>query len=255
MALNSVTAAAAFAITYLLLRTRQPPRKAGSLASDGRRWLASSIPMALSDGMYLIQGQLSVLLLGILASPTEVGLFRTAVASATIVTTPAIVLNLVTLPVYSRLFAEKDMSRLRRLATRAAQMQFFVMLLISLPLLIDGAEILGIVFGRDYSAAAPILTIALAGFLFSAGCGANGALLNMTGYERRITRAMSAGLIVNLATMPLFVSIFGVVGAALSLAIGTVAWNLIATFDALRLLRVNTTIVPLIHNRSLEATF
>jgi O-antigen/teichoic acid export membrane protein len=253
MALNSVTAAVAFGVGYLLLRSRQPAQESGAVIRDGARWLASSIPMALSDGMFLIQAQLCVLLLGILASPNEVGLFRTAVAAATIVTMPAIVLHTVTIPVFARLHAEGDIGQLRTLTLRTAQAQFLIMLLISPPLLVDGGPILGLLFGSDYSAAAPALSITLAGYLFSAACGPTGPLLNMTRHERRVTRAMSVGVVVNLATMPIFVPLFGLAGAAISLAIGTVAWNVIATYDAYRLLKINTTIIPIFRHRSTEA--
>src|SRR6185437_11437436 len=245
MALNSVTALVALVVNFIWLKKREPDRKEVTVIQDGRRWLSSSFPMALSEGMLQLQAQLSILMVGVFVGPHDVGLFRIAVSVVTFMVAPVVLLGAVTLPIYSRLYVEKDMDRLQRLCTRSTQLQFTAIFIISLPLLLDGGDILGFVFGQAYRGAFAPMAISSIGFLVSAACGANSELLNMTGHERRVTRAMSIGLITNVVTMPLFVPLFGVGGAALSLSIGTVAWNVIATADAFKLLHVNTTLIPL----------
>jgi len=245
MALNSVTALVALVVNFIWLKKREPDRKEVTVIQDGRRWLRSSFPMALSEGMLQLQAQLSILMVGVFVGPHDVGLFRIAVSVVTFMVAPVVLLGAVTLPIYSRLYVEKDMDRLQRLCTRSTQLQFTAIFIISLPLLLDGGDILGFVFGQAYRGAFAPMAISSIGFLVSAACGANSELLNMTGHERRVTRAMSIGLITNVVTMPLFVPLFGVGGAALSLSIGTVAWNVIATADAFKLLHVNTTLIPL----------
>jgi O-antigen/teichoic acid export membrane protein len=69
MALNSFTAAVVFLVAFVVLRKRLPEGRPAKVAKAGRRWLASSIPMALTDGMRILQSELSVLLLGFLAVP------------------------------------------------------------------------------------------------------------------------------------------------------------------------------------------
>lgn len=244
MALNSATALVALVVNYIWLKNRKPDRKEVTLVQDGRRWLKSSFPMALSEGMLQLQAQLSILMVGVFVGPHDVGLFRIAISVVTFMVAPVVLLGAVTLPIYSRLYVEKDMDRLQRLCTRSTQLQFAAILIISLPLLLDGRNILGFIFGEGYRGAYAPMAISSIGFLISAACGANSELLNMTGHERRVTRAMSIGLVTNVVTMPLFVSLFGVGGAALSLSIGTIAWNFIATAEAFKLLHVNTTLVP-----------
>lgn len=245
MAFNSATALVALTLNHLWLRRREPHERPTSITRDGRRWLASSFRMALSDGMLQLQAQLSILMVGMLAGARDVGLFRIAISIVTFMVAPVVLLNVVVLPIYSRLYAEKDMGRVQRLCTRSTQVQFTAILIISLPLLLAGREILAFVFGQGYRGAYSPMAISFIGFLFSAACGANSELLNMTGHERRVTRAMSIGLVVNLVTMPILTSFFGLAGAALSLAAGTIAWNLIATTDAFRILHVNTTLAPI----------
>lgn len=245
MALNSATALVALVVNYIWLKNREPAKKQVAVVHEGRRWLKSSFPMALSEGMLQLQAQLSILLVGIFAGPSDVGLFRIGISVVTFMVAPVVLLGAVTLPIYSRLYVERDFDRLQRLCTRSTQLQFTVILIISLPLLLYGREILGFIFGQSYRGAFAAMAISSIGFLFSAACGANSELLNMTGHERRVTRAMAIGLTTNILTMPVFVSLFGIGGAALSLSIGTVAWNLIATRDAFKLLQVNTTLVPL----------
>lgn len=252
MAFNSATALVALGLNHLWLKRREPNERPKTIVRDGSRWLASSFRMALSDGMLQLQAQLSILMVGVLAGPHDVGLFRIAISIVTFMVAPVVLLNVVALPIYSRLYAEQDMVRVQRLCTRSTQLQFTAILIISLPLLLAGREILGFVFGEGYRGAYPPMAISFIGFLFSAACGTNSELLNMTGHERRVTRAMSIGLAANLLTMPILTSLFGLVGAALSLAIGTIAWNLIATRDAFRLLDVNTTLAPI---RTLQRSF
>jgi O-antigen/teichoic acid export membrane protein len=249
MALNSATALTALIINHIWLRRKKSPENAPVVPAQGRRWLKSSFPMALSDGMLQLQAQLSILAVGLLASAEDVGLFRIAVSIVTFMVAPVVLLNVATLPVYSRLFVQRDMTRFQRLCTRSTQLQFTAILLISLPLLVDGRAILGFIFGEAYRGAFAPMAVSFGGFLFSAACGPNSELLNMTGHERRVTRAMAIGLITNLVTMPLLVRLFGVAGAALSLSIGTIAWNLVASRDAFRLLHVNTTLAPIAVHR------
>src|SRR5690349_13946479 len=84
MALNSVVAALVAVVAYTWLRQRLPARTAAEAVPKGRHWLASAIPMAMTDGMRVLQTELSILLVGIIAAPAAVGLFRVANATATV---------------------------------------------------------------------------------------------------------------------------------------------------------------------------
>ena len=88
-----------------------------------------------------------------------------------------------------------------------------------------GEWLLVTLFGSEFGGAYwPLLILGL-GQLANAGFGATAMLLNMTGFERDVTRvvAIAAGLNVglNLALIPFF----GVIGAAVATSVSLLFWN------------------------------
>jgi O-antigen/teichoic acid export membrane protein len=245
MALNSFTAAVVFLVAFVVLRKRLPEGRPAKVAKAGRRWLASSIPMALTDGMRILQSELSVLLLGFLAVPADVGLFRIANITAFAAATPVAIINFVAFPVIARLFAEKDFVRLQHALTRLAQAQFAGVALLCLPLLLLPEPLLSLVFGSGFAPASTTLRILAGAQLFTSGFGLNVALLNMTHHERRVTRAMGIGLAVNIVGVTLLTLAWGRDGAAIGVACALVCWNILTWIDSRRILGFETSILSI----------
>lgn len=245
MLLNSVTAGMALLIAHFWLRSRLPKSPRTEPVQNGRRWLASTIPLALTDGIRTLQTELTVLLLGLLAVASDVGLFRIAAVTATIAGAPMTVLAHVLMPMIARLHAEQDQVRLQKVVTFSAYAQAAGVLLLSLPLLIVPDYLLSLAFGGEFAGAANALRIIAVGQIANAAFGPNIALLNMTHHERRVTRAMAIGLALNAATVLLLVRHWGIEGAALGFVISLLAWNLLTWIDARRLLGIETSILPL----------
>ena len=243
MALNAAAAGLAFLVARHWLLQRRPPRTGAAPVREGRQWLASSVPMALTQGMLVLQFELSVLLVGFMVAPAEAGLFRVAGACTTAASAASPIVIHVAFPVFARLFAEKDWSRLQKSVTFFACIQFGGMLLLAAPLLIVPKLLLGLAFGGGFAAAATPLRLLLVGQIFNAAFGPNVVLLNMTRHERRVTRAMAIALALNLVAVPALTLRFGVAGAAVGLAASTFCWNVIVWADARRLLGIETNAV------------
>jgi O-antigen/teichoic acid export membrane protein len=244
MVLNVFASAGAFAIAAYWLAQRLPAGAPAELLHGGRKWIASSIPMALTDGMRMLQTELTILLLGLATTPTEVGLFRVGAATAFAAATPIAVINHVAFPVISQLHAKQDYGRLQRAVTKLAQAQFSGVLLLSLPLLIAPDWLLTQVFGAAYAPAGPALRILTVAQIINAGFGPNVALLNMTHNERRVTKAMACGLVINLAAVIILSAAFARVGAALGVVLGLTIWNGMTWLDGKRILRIDSSILP-----------
>lgn len=242
MALNSVVAVFAFVLTARWLARSLPAKQAAAPSLDARGWLATSIPMALGDIISMLQRQMAVLLLGILASPAEVGLFRVSIATAAVVAVPVAVVNIVVLPMFSRLHSEGDAARLQRLVTACAVVQFGGVLLLSLPLLLAPGPLLGLVFGSSYVPASDTIRVLTTGMIISSSFGPNAALLNMTGHERRVTRAVSVAVCVNVVVIALAAPRWGSLGAAIGVLAGQICWNILLWLDARRRLSLETSI-------------
>jgi O-antigen/teichoic acid export membrane protein len=243
IALNAVSAGLAFLVARHWLAQRLPKAVPAELVRGGVRWLASSIPMALTDGMRILQSELTILLLGILTAPAEVGLFRVAAATAFAAATPIAVINHVAFPVIARLHAEQDAHRLQKAVTGLAQAQFIGVLLLCLPLIIAPEPLLTLVFGSDYAPAAKVLRILALAQVVNAAFGPNVALLNMTHNERRVARAMAIGLVLNVAAVLLLGLVWGRMGAALAVFGSLLVWNLLTWIDGKRILGIDSSLV------------
>jgi O-antigen/teichoic acid export membrane protein len=244
MGINSIACAAAYLLGAYWLAQRLPAATPAEAVHSDRTWLASSIPMALTDGMRILQSELTILLLGVVTIPAEVGLFRVAAATAFAAATPIAVINHVAFPTIARLFAENDFRRLQRAVTSLAQIQFAGVLLLSLPLILIPELLLRLVFGPEFGAAAGVLRVLALAQLVNAAFGPNVALLNMTHCERRVTRAMAIGLGVNVAAVIVLTSFWGKMGAGLAVFGSLIIWNVLTWADGRRMLGIDSSLVP-----------
>ena len=183
MALNSLSAAIALLIIYRWLKARLPKPSQAETVHATRQWLASTIPIALTDGMRVLQTELSILLVGLVMAPASVGLFRIATVTATTAAVPIAVVNRVAFPVIARLHAQQDQVRLQKAVTGLAWAGFIGVALLSLPLLVAAEPLLRLVFGADFGPAATALQILAIGQIVNGAFGPNAALLNVTRNE------------------------------------------------------------------------
>lgn len=249
MAINGATAVASLVLAHFWLRSRLPPSRPAAPVRDGRRWIASSLPMALVDGARILELQLGILMLGIAGSAEQVGLFRIAGSTAIVAALPIGMINRVAAPVLAKLFAERDMRRLQRVCTHSAQAMTLAVLVLILPLVFWAPSLLALVFGREFAPAAPALVLLSAAFLASAAFGSNATLLTMAGHERRVTRAMFIGLAVNVLLSITLVPAWQSLGSAIALCSSILLWNLLTWLDARRLLHVDTSVFAALQGR------
>jgi O-antigen/teichoic acid export membrane protein len=245
MALNAVSCLVVFLVADRWLRQRLPKRMQGEVVRGGRRWIASAIPLALADSMRILQGELSVLILGAVTDPAIVGLFRIANITAMNAAAPIRIVGHVALPVIARLHAEEQYERLQKAVTGFAWSGFAGACLLSFPLFVFAGPLVRLVFGNEFTPAADALRILLFGQILNAAFGPNAILLNMTRYERRTTRAMAIAAVLNVILVPVCAHFWGVTGAAAGMVVSLVCWNVQTWMDGRRLLGVETSIVPL----------
>lgn len=240
MGLTSLSAAGAAGLAHIWLKQRLPKFRPVEPLRGGRRWLGSSITMALSEAMLTLQGESSVLALGMLSGASASGLFRISNATAAAMANFGVMIAYVSAPVIARLYTSGDHVRLQKLVTAAARAMLAGVALLSLPLLIFSRPLLALVYGETYAPAANVLRILILAQIINAAFGPTGLLLIMTGHERRGTRALIIAFIVNLVALAILSPIWGSIGAAVSLLLATLTWNAILWLDARRLLAIET---------------
>jgi O-antigen/teichoic acid export membrane protein len=241
MALYCVTIAVVLAFSSVWLRQALPPRPVTVFASR-KRSIASSIPMGLMEGMRVIQGELSIVLAGLVAAPAVVGLLRVANVTAMTAAVPVVIMVQVGMPIMAKLHAIKEHDRLQRTVTALAQAQFAGVILLGLPLFLFPAPLLGFAFGPSFADASGALRVLIVAQIVNAGFGTNIWLLNMTNHERYVLRALAVALVINAVAVPLLASRWGATGGAYSLLISMICWNVISWRDAKALLGIETSI-------------
>jgi O-antigen/teichoic acid export membrane protein len=242
MGLYSVTIAVILIFSSVWLRHVLPGRPAEPLPTR-KRSIASSIPMGLMEGMRVIQGEVSIVLAGLVAAPAVVGLLRIANVTAMTAAVPLVIMVQVGMPMMAKLYASGDRARLQKTVTALAQTQFAGVVLLSLPLLAFPAPLLSLAFGPSFAAASEALRVLMLAQLANAAFGPNIWLLNMTHHERRVLRALGAALVINSIAVPLLAAKWGATGASFALFGSMLCWNIISWRDAKNLLGIETSII------------
>lgn len=244
MALNVLAAAGAFVVGAVMLWRAIPQdcRGAESVTSP-RAWTISALPLALTEGMRSMNVHLLVLLIGLVGTDAEVGLFRVAVQTAIIVAVPVSVLHLVVAPFISRLHAQDDHERLQRVVGSAAAAMFLGALAIFLVFAILGKVLLGTFFGVEFEASYQALVILGVGQVAGASLGPNATLLNMTYHEGAVARAFALSLAITAVLSVVLIPKLSIEGAAMASTAGLLAWNVPLWRYARREAGIETSIV------------
>jgi len=236
-----VAVAVVLAFSSLWLRQALPQRPAEPRETR-KRSITSSAPMGLMEGMRVIQGELSIVLAGLVAVPAVVGLLRIANVAAMTAAVPLVFIVQVGMPLMAKLYAIEDHTKLQKVVTAVAQAQFAGVVLLSLPLFLFPGPLLSLAFGRPFAEASGALQVLIVAQIVNGAFGPNIWLLNMTHYERRVLRALGVALVFNVIAVPLLASRWGATGGACALLFSMICWNVISWRDARRLLGIETSI-------------
>jgi O-antigen/teichoic acid export membrane protein len=247
MAMQALAAAVTLAVAaYMLRGLLQPTPSAASPATDAKGWLRSAWPMALTEGMRMLHGNLSILLLGALSTSAVVGVFRVSTSIGLILAMSVSLLHVVISPVISRLYASDDKERLQRVLSWVATFSVLGVAVTTLPFILFGSQILTLVFGSDFASANVPLLVLSGGSMVGSMFGAGVIVLNMTGHEKRVTRAFGLSLLALGALLPPCIYWGGVVGAALANSFAYILWSVLMWLDARRFLKLDTSVFSLI---------
>lgn len=242
MALHAAAALVALAAATWFLRTSLPRISSAPLRTfgQGQRWFRSAFPLALTEGMRMLQGHMSILLLGAFSTDAAVGWYRVALSTIGIIAIPVTLLNVVTAPVVAKYHAESERSKLQETAPVVALFMTAGVGCLTVPFLVKGEWLLGTAFGSEFEPALPCLLLLSAGQLMNGLFGINTTLLNMTGHEQRTTRAFGAAVALEVTLALSLIPYFGAAGAAGASLVGLLAWNLLTWADARRILQIDS---------------
>ena len=203
-------------------------------------WWSSALPMAMTEGMRLLQGHLLIFLLGGMASMIQLGLFRMAVSTVALVAMPISLFNIVCMPLIANLHASDSRAKMQRMLTLISLGMTVGVVLLCLPFFIAGEWLLGRAFGAEFASGNTALLLLSASVIIDALFGASAALLTMLGHQRRVTAASLFALVVLVVAGIPLVYFYGMHGAAIANLCSVTAWKVLMWLDCRRLLGFET---------------
>lgn len=224
MAVQVGSAALAMVVSLALFRRFRPAGLAKARPERAvRDWLGACLPMGLTEGLRLLQGQLGLLLTGALAGTAQAGLYRVADAVTQVTGIVISIVGTAATPMFARLWRETDSTGLQRVAAASAWAMFLGSLALGLPIALGGPWLFPMVFGAGFGASASLFVILWGGSLVTSLLGLTLSVANMTGQHLLSTRAFAVIAVGNLALGALLVPAYGALGAAFASAIASLA--------------------------------
>lgn len=243
MAAQVCGAAGSMAVIFFLYRKYRPAELAS--AEPVRRvgtWLATALPMGMTEGLRLLQGQLGLLLAGALAGTVQAGLYRVADAVAMVTAVFISVVGTAGTPMFGRLWKAGDYEGLQRVAVLCALGMTGGTFLLGLPIAIAGKTIIPLVFGSQFSGSANVFLVLWSGSVIACSLGQSLSLANMTGRHLLATQSFVAIAVVNASIGAVLIPRFGAVGAAFATCASVVSGTLYCAWRLWREERINPTL-------------
>lgn len=179
--------------------------------------------------------QLSLWIVALYLGAQDVALYGAAWRLVNMLALPLMLMNMTVNPMIAELIATREHARLQNALRGSATLAAIPTLLVLSSYILLGEEILGMIFGSGYEAAAPILSILSGGMLINAWTGSCTQLLAMAGYQRILMGlTIITGVASTIATI-YATQTWGMVGAACAISGGRVVHNLLGWLLAYRL--------------------
>jgi O-antigen/teichoic acid export membrane protein len=235
--------AQAFALGVLILSTR-------SILPSGisrvparfhiKEWLNAAMPLTLMGGMYVINMNADIVMLGTLASADAAGIYKAATRGADLVIFSLMIINPVLSPIVAQLHTAGQRVRLQRGITRMARIGLLLSLPVALFLVFFGDWFLSL-FGPDYTEGKVALAILSVGQVVNVAAGSVAMIMIMTGNERIAALGVAVSTLVNISMNAILIPVWGIEGAAIATTTSIVLWNVLLVRYAWKLLGVDTT--------------
>lgn len=238
MTLNALAGAIAFLIGHRLLQRSLPVETTTvKPVRDLRSWIPSLFPFTLFGGIFILNEQVSIVMLGLLSNARQLAIFTAAEKWSVFAIFMLQALNPALAPVIAKLYALDERERLQRIVTFSSQV---IALFALIPLLAFVAvpQLFLLTFGDDFAAGRIPLIILGVGQFINAFTGSVGVLLIMTGHERTVVGCFAAGVFINLLLGIGLIPSMHATGAALSAAASVMLTNVLLSIFVFRKLRI-----------------
>lgn len=201
---------------------------------------SSLLSLTLIGGFQILLVNIDILVIGVLCSNEDVGVYKVAVQLSNLVVFGLYSINQILHPKFATLYSQNELERLKKLVSYSSKIILMVAIPPVLLLTVTSGKVLTLLFGSYYATGSMVLCILAIGQLINASFGSVGALLNMTGNENDTLKGMVVALVMNVILNLILVPIYGPEGAALSTAASCLTWNVILRLSVKKRLKIET---------------
>ncbi|MBA3268704.1 MAG: oligosaccharide flippase family protein [Acidimicrobiia bacterium] len=208
------------------LHRLQPPQvRSASPTYATREWLKLTLPIFGSNVVYLVFQRLDVVMVGLLRSPLDAGVYAVAMRAGTFANIFQTAMAATLAPRISRLFWSDRRSEVEHMVLMSIRWTFLPTLALTAALCGLADPILD-VFGPGFSRGETVLILTALAQLVSVSSGPVGWLMNMTGHQNITAVVFSLTAVVTVAGYFALIPWLGIAGAAVANGGAVVARNL-----------------------------
>ncbi len=221
MAITAISAAVGLVLGWVWLRNSLPADVFSAEAErEPKIWRQVSTQLLLVSGAGLVLTQMDIVMLGLLTSTDQSGLYSIASRLSAISIFAIVALGSIGAPMIASLYAKKDTAALARLVKLMARISLATLLPMGALFAVGGSVILGF-FGDQFVAVYVPLLVLVGGQTFAACFGPAALLLTMTSAEDTAARILLFSVVANLMLNGLLIPQFGMLGASIATALTT----------------------------------
>ena len=187
-----------------------------------KAWFATSIPIFVAEGFYLMLTYVDILALEHFRSPEDVAVYYAAARLLAIVAFIYFAIASATTHKFTEYHVAGDKARLARFFAETVRWTFWPSLVACLVILALGRPLLAL-FGDSFDAGYPVMFILAFGMLARAAVGPAERLLNMLGERKQCVWVYASAFAINLTFCVALIPRVGIEGAALATSTALIA--------------------------------
>ncbi len=204
------------------------------------RLLADSAPILVTQFVWMLRTHADIWIMSALRPPAEVALYGVATRLAALLVAPQNIAKSVLAPSITEIHNQQRQRDLQEMLRGSAAVAGGLAVVGCLAYCLLGEWFLGITYGPAYGRAAAALSILASGQAIAVCSGLSATTLIMTGHARQVMWISGFCTAVSLAACLLLTPWWGVLGASVAMAAGTVLQNSLAWAVCRRTLGIHT---------------
>lgn len=204
-----------------------------------------SYPLLLAESMIFIGTWVDQLLLGVLGTTADVGIFNVCVKYAMVASMSLQAVNTIAAPRFSEYFFKEDYTGLAVNVQKTTKAIFWTTIPIVLIYLVFPTFLLGI-FGESFKPGWLAFVILTIGALINVMTGSVGTLLQMTGHQKTLQNILIVSVIIEAGLNVVLIPMYGITGAAIASVAGTAIKNFGMSFYVKKYFHFSSIYFPLI---------